>query len=319
MAPARSRNRLLQMGMVSPKEQEMQKRTLIKAAAAGVVSAMVTSTARAQKRPPVGDYADIEGVEYYYEVAGSGEPVLLLHGGLFSIGMYEQWRSDLAASRQVIAVDLHGHGRTALGSRVFSVKDQGRDMAALVRHLGFEQADVVGHSMGGGVAFQMAIQAPQTVRRLSLVSTPFAQQGYLPEMLPQQAQVGPAMAPMMRDTAMYRAHMAVAPFPNEYPTLLDQMGDYIRDPFDWSSDFDKLIMPVMLVFGDADIFRLEHIVSFYQRLGGGLKDPGWARENIGSNRLAILPDVTHYDMIASPQVVPAILPFIDGKTGLKPN
>ena len=99
----------------------------------------------------------------------------------------------LAQSRQVIGVDLQGHGRTALGNRDISLVDMGNDMAGVLKKAGFDKVDVLGYSMGGGVAFQLAAQHPQMVRRLALVSTPFAQDGFYPEMLPQQAAVGAAI------------------------------------------------------------------------------------------------------------------------------
>jgi pimeloyl-ACP methyl ester carboxylesterase len=291
----------------------MLKRTFVKFVASSVLAVSIVPAAHAQEAVTSG-YADVNGLSYYYEITGTGEPILLLHGGLFSIGMYGQIRAELAKSRQVIAVDLHGHGRTALGGRQISLVDQGADMALLVRSLGHQQVDVVGHSMGGGIAFQFATQNPAMVRRLVLVSTPFSQDGFYPELLPQQAQLGAAAAPMMKETPMYQAYAAVAPKPEDFPKLLDQMGAYMRAPYDWSADVSKLTMPVMLVYGDSDMFRPEHEVRFYQLLGGGLKDAGWGRENMSRNRLAILPDVTHYDMIYSPQLVPAIIPFLEGKS-----
>jgi pimeloyl-ACP methyl ester carboxylesterase len=133
-------------------------------------------------------------------------------------------------------------------------------------------------------------------------------------LLPQQAQLGAAAAPMMKETPMYQSYVAVAPKPEDFPKLLDQMGAYMRAPYDWSSDVSKLTMPVMLVYGDGDMFRPEHEVRFYQLLGGGLKDAGWGRENMSRNRLAILPDVTHYDMISSTRLAPTIMPFLEGKS-----
>jgi pimeloyl-ACP methyl ester carboxylesterase len=224
---------------------------------------------------------------------------------------------SLAKNHRVIAVDLHGHGRTALGSRNISLIDQGADMAALIKSLGYNQVDVMGYSFGGGVAFQLAVQNPAMVRRLVLVSAPYSQDGFFPEMLTQQAQVGAAMLPMMKDTPMYKTYLEVAPKTEDFPKLLDQMGAVMRQPYDWSADVPKLTMPVMLVYGDSDMIRPEHIVKFYHLLGGGLKDAGWMRENMQKNRLAILPDVTHYEMTMTPQLVPTILPFLNGKTGLK--
>jgi pimeloyl-ACP methyl ester carboxylesterase len=118
----------------------------------------------------------------------------------------------------------------------------------------------------------------------------------------------------MKETPMYISYKTVAPKPEEFPRLLDRMGEYMRNPFDWSEDVKKLQMPVMLVFGDADMYRPEHVVSFYKLLGGGLEDAGWMREHMSENRLAILPNVTHYDMFLSPQLVPTVLPFLNGET-----
>ena len=141
----------------------------------------------------------------------------------------------------------------------------------------------MGYSMGAGVAFQLAVQNPATVRRLVLVSAGYAQDGFYAEMLPMQAQVGAGMAEMMKDTPMYKGYVAVAPKPEDFPKLLDQMGAFMRKPYDWSADVSKLTMPVMLVYGDGDMFRPEHIVKFYQLLGGGLKDAGWQREHMSKN------------------------------------
>ena len=294
----------------------MLKRTLLKALASAVITATMVSPVIAQESIKTG-YADINGVKYYYEISGQGDPLLVLHGGLGSIHMFGMVLPSLVKKHQVIAVDLHGHGRTALGSRNISLIDQGADMAALIKSLGYNQVDVMGYSFGGGVAFQLAVQNPAMVRRLVLVSAPYSQDGFFPEMLTQQAQVGAAMLPMMKDTPMYKTYVEVAPKPEDFPKLLDQMGAFMRQTYDWSADVIKLTMPVMLVFGDSDMIRPEHVVKFYQLLGGGLKDAGWMRENRSSNRLAILPDVTHYEMTMTPQLVPTILPFLDGQTGLK--
>lgn len=254
------------------------------------------------------------GVRYYYEVHGQGEPLLLLHGGLGSIELFEPAVPELAATRQVIAVDLHGHGRTQLGDRRISLVEQGDDMATIVGALGYEQVDAMGYSLGAGVALRFAIQHPGCVRRLVVVSAGFAQNGFYPEMLPMQAQLGAAMAEVMKETPIYKSYASIAPNPAEFPLLLDRMGEYMRQPYDWSEDVKKLAAPVMLVFGDSDMFRLEHIVEFYRLLGGALKDAGWQREHMSKNRLAILPNVTHYEVSRSPQLVPTVLPFLDGKT-----
>jgi pimeloyl-ACP methyl ester carboxylesterase len=108
--------------------------------------------------------------------------------------------------------------------------------------------------------------------------------------------------------------VARAPKPQDFPRLLERMGELMRKPYDWSEDVKKLQMPVMLVYGDSDMYRPEHIVRFYQLLGGGLRDAGWQREHMSRNRLAILPDQTHYDVFLAPALVPTVLPFLDGKS-----
>jgi pimeloyl-ACP methyl ester carboxylesterase len=262
-------------------------------------------------------HAEIRGVNYYYELHGQGEPLLLLHGGLGSIDMFGPNLPLLAGHRQVIAVDLQGHGRTTLGDRPIRMVDMGDDMAALLEKLHFKPVDVLGYSMGGGVALRLAIQHPDVVRRLALVSTGFAQDGFYPEMLPMQAQVGAAMADQMKETPMYKSYVAVAPTPADFPKLLDRMGAWMRAPYNWAEDVKKLPMPVLLVYGDSDMFRPEHMIEFYHLLGGGLKDAGWQRENMSKNRLAILPDLTHYEIFAAPALGHTVLPFLDGKSGAK--
>ena len=255
----------------------------------------------------------MNGVNYYYEVHGEGEPLLLLHGGLGSIDMFGPVLPILAENRQVIGVDLHGHGRTELGDRPINLIDIGDDLAAILKELGYAQVDVLGYSFGGGAGFRLAVQHPEMVRRLALVSAAFAQDGFFPEMLPMQAQVGAAMAEQMKDTPMYKSYVAVAPHPADFPKLLDRMGELMRKPYNWREDVKTLKMPVMLVFGDSDMFRPEHIVEFYQLLGGGLKDAGWMREHMSQNRLAILPDLTHYEMFLAPELAATVLPFLNGE------
>ena len=270
-----------------------------------------------QTAPSKSGHIAVNGLNYYYEIHGRGEPLLLLHGGLGSIDMFRPVLPVLSKSRRVIAVDLQGHGRTALGERPISLVGMGDDMAAILKKLGPAQVDVLGYSLGGGVAFRLAVQHPAMVRRLAMVSAGYAQDGFYPEMLPMQAQVGAAMAEHMKETPMYKSYRAVAPKPGDFPRLLDRMGEHMRKPYDWSEDVKKLQMPVMLVYGDSDMYRPEHIVRFYQLLGGGLKDAGWGREHMSRNRLAILPDLTHYDIFLAPELPRTVLPFLDGKSGKK--
>ena len=287
--------------------------TLTVAAATDSLAAQGT-----EPKPTKSGRVQANGVDYYYEIHGSGEPLLLLHGGLGSSDMFDgNVLPALARSRQVIAVDLQGHCRTTLGERPINLVDIANDLAFVLDKLGFKQVDVAGYSFGGGAGLRLAIQHPTVVRRLAVISAPYAQNGFFPEMLPQQAAVSSAMAEQMKETPMYKSYVAVAPNPKDFPRLLDRMGEYMRRSYDWADEVKGLKMPVMLVYGDSDMIRPEHIVQFYQLLGGGLKDAGWQREHMSRNRLAILPDLTHYEVFLSPSLAPTILPFLDGKSGPK--
>jgi pimeloyl-ACP methyl ester carboxylesterase len=282
---------------------------------AALLMAPAHGDAQAGAAPRTGYVSAGDGVNYYYEIHGQGEPLLLLHGGLTSIDMLGPILPALAKGRQVIAVDLQGHGRTTLGERPIDLVSIGNDLAMIVRKLHYGTVDVVGYSFGGGAALRLAVQHPDLVRRLVLVSTPFAQDGWYPEMLPQQAAMSAAMADAMKPTPMYQSYVKVAPRPQDFPRLLDRMGEFMSKPYDWTADVKQLKGPVMLVYGDADMVRPEHIVRFYQLLGGGLRDAGWQREHMSKNRLAILPNLTHYEMFMAPALVTAVLPFLNGEQG----
>jgi pimeloyl-ACP methyl ester carboxylesterase len=259
----------------------------------------------------------IDGVDYYYELHGAGEPLLLLHGGLGSSDMFGPVLTKLAEHRLVITVDLQGHGRTALGTRPFRLQSIANDLAELTQRLGYPKLDVMGYSLGGGVALRLALQTPGAVRRLVLVSAAFSDDAFYPEIKAQQLQISAQMAPTMKDTPMYQSYARIAPKVSDFPRLLDTLGEYMRQKYDWSAEVPKLKMPVMLVYGDGDMYRPEHVIQFYQLLGGGLRDAGWQREALSQNRLAILPDLTHYDIFSSPRLAATVLPFLNGQSDAK--
>jgi pimeloyl-ACP methyl ester carboxylesterase len=284
--------------------------------AAAIASLAATASVHAQQpvaKPDTSGYVEANGINYWFEIRGKGEPLVLLHGGLFTTELFGPVLTKLSENHRVIGIHLQGHGRTELGPRKINLIDIGRDLGVVVSKLGLKQVDAMGYSFGGGAAFQLAAQYPALVRRLVLVSTPYAQSGFYPEMLPQQAAVSGAIAIQMKETPMYKAYVAVAPRPQDFPKLLDAMGEFMRKPYDWSASVKKLTMPVMLVYGDADMFRPEHMVSFYKLLGGGLKDAGWMREHMSKNRLAIIPNMTHYEIGAAPILATTVLPFLDGE------
>ena len=298
-------------------------RSILIAAVAAIAATAPVPAQDPVAKPDSSGYVAANGVDYWFEIRGKGEPLVLLHGGLMWTEAFGPTLTKLAETRRVIGIDLQGHGHTALGSRAINPVDIGRDLAVVVQRLGLRQVDVMGYSFGGAVALQLAAQHPALVRRLVLVSMTYAQNGFFPEMLPQQAAVSAASADMMKETPMYKGYAAIAPRPQDFPKLLDAMGAYMRQPFDWSATVRQLSMPVMLVYGDSDMIRPDHEVSFYQLLGGGQRDAGWTREHMSRNRLAILPDLTHYEIGAAPILATTVLPFLDGRTwtaaGAKPS
>src|SRR5438093_2084128 len=258
-----------------------------------------------------GHYAEVNGIKLYYEIHGAGRPLILLHGGLGAIEMFGPNLPALAQGRQVIAVDLQGHGRTADIDRPLSVALMADDIAALIKHLGLASADVMGYSLGGGVALQTAIRHPEVVRKLVLVSTPFRRDGFYPEILVQQGQVGPAAAEAMKQTPMYQMYASLAPRPEDWPRLLGKMGDAMKEDFDLTAQVAGIKATTMIVAGDADIFPPAHAVEVFGLFGGGKRDGGWDGSGRPKARLAILPGVTHYAMGSAPALASTVAPFLD--------
>jgi pimeloyl-ACP methyl ester carboxylesterase len=263
------------------------------------------------KTTGVGHYADVNGIKLYYETAGTGRPLILLHGGLGALEMFGPNLAALAKGRQVIAIDLQGHGRTADIDRPLSVALMADDIAALIKHLRLDSADVMGYSLGGGVALLTAIRHPEVVRKLVVVSTPFKRSGFYPEILAQQGQVGAAAAEAMKQTPMYQLYAALAPRPEDWPRLLDKIGEAMKQDFDYSSQIAGITATTLVVAGDADIFPPAHAVELFGLLGGGKQDGGWDGSGRPKSRLAILPGLTHYTIFNAPALAAAVIPFLD--------
>jgi pimeloyl-ACP methyl ester carboxylesterase len=264
---------------------------------------MTTATEPIKRAQGVGQYADVNGLHMYYETHGEGRPLVLIHGGLMSNETFGPVIPALvAAGHQVIAPDLQGHGRTADIDRPIDTRLMADDIAALIRLLGIEQADVVGYSLGGGVAFWTAVRHPDVVRRLVMASANIRRDAIYPEMLAQQEQVGGAAAEFMKDTPMYRLYERVAPRPEDFPRLLDKIGAFMATDFDFSDEVRGLRAPTLVVCADADMAPPSHYVEVFGLLDGGKRDGGWMNEGRpkGGHALAILPGLTHYSVGDSP-------------------
>lgn len=250
-------------------------------------------------------------IDLYHEVHGKGEPLILLHGGLATIDMlFADLIPPLAKTRQVIAVELQAHGHTPDADRPMTYEAMADDVAALIRRLGLAQVDIFGFSLGGGVALQMTIRHPQLVRKLMVMSAPFAYRGWYPEVREGMASVSAEAAPMMLDTPMYKFYAAVAPDVNGWTALCDKTGTLLRQDYDWSADVAKIAAPVLLIVGDADSITLPHMVEFFGLLGGGLHD-GFALGRPAS-QLAILSGADHINITSmTDPLLAALLPFLE--------
>jgi pimeloyl-ACP methyl ester carboxylesterase len=239
--------------------------------------------------------------------------MILLHGGLGSGEMFGPVLPVLADHHRVILPDLQGHGRTADIDRPIDVRLMADDIAALIDHLGLDKPDVVGYSLGGGVALQTAAKYPEKVGRLVSAAANTRRSAIYPDMLGQQLKVNAAAAEFMKDTPMYELYHRVAPRPTDFPQLLDKVGASMAKDFDYADDVRGLRVPTMIVAADADMAPPSHYVEVFNLLDGGLRDGGWMGEGRpkGGHALAILPGLTHYNLAHSRLFAEVVLAFLD--------
>ena len=260
-----------------------------------------------------GQYADVNGINLYYETHGQGHPLILLHGGLGSGEMFGPTLPTLADHHQVIAVDLQGHGRTADIDRPIDVRLMADDIAALIRHLELDKPDLVGYSLGGGVAFFTAVKYPDKVGKLVMAAAHIRRDAIPADMLGQQAMVSSAAVESLKPTPMYELYQRVAPRPEDFGRLLDKIGESMAKDFDFAEEMRGLKVPTLIVAADADMAPPSHHVEMFKLLDGGLRDGGWMGEGRpkGGHALAILPGLTHYNLAESPLFAAVTLAFLD--------
>jgi pimeloyl-ACP methyl ester carboxylesterase len=257
-------------------------------------------------------YVTTNGLKMYYEIHGRGRPLILLHGGAGTAEMFGPIFNKLSENRQVVAAELQAHGHTADIDRPLRYELMADDVAFLIKHLRLGKVDIMGYSLGAGVALRTVIQHPDLVRKAVLVSTPCKRNGWYPEVLAGMQQgAAPEAAEAMKQTPMYQAYSKVAPRLQDWPVLMTKLAEMLRQEYDWSEEVAKIKIPVMLVVGDADSVRTAHAVEFFELLGGGKRDAGWDGSGMSSARLAILPGTTHFTIFSSPAMVSAALAFLD--------
>jgi pimeloyl-ACP methyl ester carboxylesterase len=259
--------------------------------------------------PPQSGYAPVNGLQMYYEIHGSGQtPLLLLHGGLFDIDLqFGELIPSLAATRQVIATDFQGHGRTNDIDRPLSSADLASDVVGLLQHLDVPRADVFGFSVGGGVALGLAIRHPELVRKLIVSSVSFHPDGDRPE---NTEAVGEMTVDMIAGTPMEQSYRAKSPHPDRLQGLLDKLGAFDADVTGWSDDDIRgIAAPTLITVGDADAVKLEHAVRFLQLRGG---DVNGDFVGVPASQLAVFPGTTHFFGLARTDLVrDVVLTFLD--------
>src|SRR5215207_6947979 len=236
-----------------------------------------------------GDYAEVNGLRMYYEVHGTGRALILLHGAYMTVDAMGSILPGLAESRRVIVPEMQAHGRTADIDRPITYEGMADDVAALIRHLGIEEADVFGFSMSGGVALQLAIRHPGLVRRLVVASASFTSDGMQPEL----HEMIPTITPeMFAGSSMEAAYQELAPNPEDFPTLVEKLKRLDMTHFAWpAKDIRGIEAPTMIVVGDADVVSLEHAVELFRLLGGGAMGD---LSGFSGHQLAVLPGTAHF-------------------------
>ena len=233
-------------------------------------------------------YITVNGLNIYYEIHGSGEPLVLLPGGFMTVEAMGEIVQQLAATRQVIGVELQGHGHTADIERPLRFELMADDIAALISHLGLERADVFGFSLGGGVGLQTAIRHPEKVRKLALASTAFKRNGWYPESLAGMASVS---VETFAGTPIHETYLKTSPRPEAWPTFVAKMRQLLSEDYDWTEGVVALKMPTLIMIGDADGLRVSHAVELFGLLGGGKGDGDLVGLSLA--QLAVLPSTTH--------------------------
>jgi pimeloyl-ACP methyl ester carboxylesterase len=257
-------------------------------------------------------YAPVNGVDMYWRSEGEGDPLIVVHGGFGVVDMFGDLLTTLATERRVVAVELQGHGHTRDIDRPFSFEAFADDLAALVAHLGLEQADLLGYSLGAGACLRTALSYPERVRRLAIVSGPCRRDGWYPGVLADMGNVNSGLFDQFRHSPMYAAYAAVAPDLDAYPALMDKTGALLARPYNWTAEVAAMTVPTLLVYGDADSVPPSHAADFFALLGGGQHDAGWDGAQRPASQLAILPGRTHYDIFSAPELPPVVAKFLRG-------
>ncbi len=275
-----------------------------------VMMIFLAGVASAQQKPTT-DYAPVNGLKMYYEIHGSGEPVVLLHGAFMAIsGDWNDWIIEFAKTRRVIAVEMQGHGRTGDIDRDITAENLADDVSALLDHLKIPKADILGYSLGGGVAMQCAIRHPEKVRKVVSISAVIRLDGWVTEGVDALSNL---TAEVFKGSPMEAEYKRLSPTPDKFPDFIKHVVAMVSKPYDFGADkFKATKAPMFFIHGDADGVRFEHIAEMYRLKGGG--NIHGDMQPRSDSRLAILPDTTHVTLMnRMTTIVPMVNDFLNAK------
>ena len=269
--------------------------------------------------PTESGYADVNGVRIWYQTYGEGDPLILIHGGLGSVEMFGPNIELLAQDRKVIGVDLQGHGGTGPLRRPMTFENMAIDIAELIRFLGYEKADVLGYSLGGATALRLAIDHPEVVDRLVLVSMTYAFANWHQYNYEGMKAIGAdpeTAAQSLIGTPQHQTYVMKAPGGEaSFVEAVKEVGSLLgAEDYDWSAEVPNVRAPTLVVYADWDAVRISAATKLFELLGGGAQDAGWDRSGMGQNHFAVIPNATHYDIVVNPEVSRVAMPFLDGYT-----
>lgn len=274
-----------------------------------VLMTLVAADLSAQQKPATG-YAPVNGLKMYYEIHGSGQPVVLLHGGFMTItNNWTGWIDELSKTRKVIAVEMQGHGRTADIPREMSSENSADDVAALLKYLNVPRADLIGYSMGGGVALQVAVRHPDQVRKAVIISSTFRRDGMVQEGVEAMPKL---TAELFKGTSIETEYKRLSPTPDHFAQFVERMVAADAKSKDLTADqLQATTAPMFFIHGDADGIRLEHVAEMFRLKGGGIHGDLRPRS---ASRLAVLPNTTHVTLMERMSIiVPMVNDFLDAK------
>jgi len=254
-------------------------------------------------------YVPVNGLQMYYEIHGTGQPLVLIHGAFSAIGTsFDAVLPELAKTRQVIGLEMQAHGRTADIDRQLSLEQMADDTAAAIQQLGIGQADIFGYSMGAGVALHVALRHPDVLRKLVFMSATYTLSGVHPGLMEGLGEMKPEM---MFGSPWHEEYLRIAPNPAGFAALFAKKTQMDRGIQDIPAEAIKAITaPTLLIIGDSDLVRPEHAVEMFRLLGGGVF--GDTPAGLPNSQLAVLPGTSHVTLVYRADLLLSIIPpFLD--------